>query len=484
MNSFTQPSTPPARAARVRVRRILALTLCGFLITACSEGDKHELTQTIEPDASVKNVVMICADTVRADVFYALAAGRPEATQWLNRSVNYKNAYAPAPWTIPSIGSILSGLSPAEHGGGEFSESIADLSRQVPTSVSQSVRTIPQALTDLGVKTGAFISHPFFAQNFGLDRGMKDKQLRRGWEKLLEHAFPWVNDRVAAEDPFMAYLHFMEAHDRHLARRPDLKPFIDAASPLALTVAQELGKAGACRGDSPLMCDRFKTYVAAVDDLLGALLQVLNYLDQNQLLDSTAVVFFSDHGEEFNEHLSQHRATGKDPRNVYGFGHGHSLYEEVLRVPLVVWHPTYPAREETQPFNLTLAGQLVGTWFGIAPTSKVVQLDQFQNNEGEAPALYASHIAYGPQRTAVIEQGKKLIYSHPEETYTYFDLRNDPLEQTPLSAGNELIWAMEPLLGDYLAVERLDQAERPEITDENLKALQSIGYLQGADDEQ
>ena len=43
---------------------------------------------------------------------------------------------------------------------------------------------------------------------------------------------------------------------------------------------------------------------------------------------------------------------------------------------------------------------------------------------------------------------------------------------------------METLLGDYLAVEGLDQGARPEITDESLKALQSIGYLQGADSDE
>lgn len=470
MKSLTKPATP--------IRVMFSIMLLS-LSSACSDQDSAAQAPIVQRDGAVENVVMICADTVRADVFYALAAARPEAGKWLSRAVAYKKAYAPAPWTIPSIASVLSGLSPAEHGGGQFSDAVADLSRQVPTSVSQSVRTLPQQLSDLGVKTGAFISHPFFAQNFGLDRGMKDKQLRRGWEKLIEHSIPWISDRAAAQDPFMAYVHFMEAHDRHLVARNELQPFIDAATPRALAVAEEIGKAGACRGHNDVMCDRFKTYVAAVDDLVGALLQILDELERKELLDRTAVVFFSDHGEEFNEHLDQHRAMGGDPRNVYGFGHGHTLFEEVLRIPLVVWHPTYAPREETKPFNLTLAGQLVGTWFGIAPASKVVSLDQF-GKEDAAP-LYASHIAYGPQRTAVIDGEKKLIFSHPEESYTYYDLREDPQELAPFKAGNELIWAMETLLGDYLAVEGLDQGARPEITDESLKALQSIGYLQGAD---
>ena len=82
----------------------------------------------------LRNLLLVCFDTVRADSFKLagiLQEGSP-AAKWANRAVRFENALAPAPWTVPSVASALTGLDPLRHGAGVFASPVANLDREIP----------------------------------------------------------------------------------------------------------------------------------------------------------------------------------------------------------------------------------------------------------------------------------------------------------------------------------------------------------------
>ena len=115
-----------------------------------------------------KNLIVICIDTVRYDSFLdpAIADG---LTPWLERAQIYDNAVAPAPWTIPSVVSLFTGRYPIEYGAGQFEPEVANLDTDLPRPLAPEALTLAEILVERHFHTGAFVSHPFFTADLGLD---------------------------------------------------------------------------------------------------------------------------------------------------------------------------------------------------------------------------------------------------------------------------------------------------------------------------
>jgi arylsulfatase A-like enzyme len=81
--------------------------------------------------------------------------------------------------------------------------------------------------------------------------------------------------------------------------------------------------------------------------------RILEALERREMLESSLVVVLSDHGEEFLDHVESERGQGEDPRDLYGIGHGHSLYDELLHVPLLWMGGAAPAGQRiAEQFSL------------------------------------------------------------------------------------------------------------------------------------
>ena len=431
----------------------------------------------------VRNAVVICLDTVRFDTF-ALAARSGPFRPWAERALRFSRVQAPAPWTLPSVASTLTGLWPRQHGAGRFLGEVADLSTMVPTAAGPGIRTLPQRLRAAGIRTAALTAHPLFDGPLGLERGFAELSVLERDQDVAAAARIWLDRRRDRRDDgrFFLYLHFLEAHDRHMVPAEEIDARLAEVPPRLRALAAAAAPARICTQLRDEYCRRFQLYVAAVASLQERVAGLLDGLARRGMLDHTAVLLYSDHGEEFLEHWGAGAQRAADPRGFYGFGHGHTLYQEVLHVPVLAWHPAAAGREVRAPASLVDVAPTLADWLGVgvpAGTFAGVSLARshhpgFDTRLPDRP-LFSSGIAFGPRQTAVVERGWKRIVQRRPEARVLFHLADDPGEKQPVSEPRQ-----ERRLDREIA--RYRNLHEPPATagrlgDEQIARLQALGYL-------
>lgn len=270
------------------------------------------------------NILLVVIDTVRADHVGCYGYERnttPNLDAFARESVLYRNAYATCSWTKPSTTSLLTGLDCRAHG---VLAAFDPLPPEAPY--------LPALLQERGYNTAGFSCNHWICEGDGYARGCADwwhyyglgtpLPLRdRGGEVddavAVNRAIPWIQ---SSNSPWFCYMHLMGGHaPYHLPARAD--DF----------------------GESPL--DQYDAKLRYVDRQLGRLLA--------EVPPNTVVIITSDHGEEFGEHG--------------GIGHGQTLHDEVIHVPLIIRWPGHEPRVETGLVGLDriapalLAGELPET---------------------------------------------------------------------------------------------------------------------------
>lgn len=430
----------------------------------------------------------------------------------LDSAQQYRNASSVAPWTIPSVASVLTGLYPLQHNAGLFDKQPANLSVDLPSALNESAVTLADILTEQQFRTAVFSAHPWITAKFGLAQGFENLHSRKGWQKVTEKSRDWLdqviepspvqanNEVQAIEQPagqakeaepaprFFAYLHFMEAHDWHLKNPEELQKRLAGVDPELRELLLEDSSEAACIDDeNSEICLRNQVYNLAVRELRTAIADILQGLEDRDLLKNTLVMVYSDHGEEFWQHKTQHEKL-TDPRGIYGFGHGHSLYEEMLHIPLVAWHPGIKGAVRSDLVSLIDVLPSALNWLGIeAPENQLPGMPLPAGTDGQRETedprvVYASGIAYGPEGIAVREGQLKSIMRFPDEDFQYFDLSRDPMELRPTKS-DRLTMRFDTLTGDYIDMKKESIAFRPEVDEQTLEHLKSIGYLQGVEEQ-
>lgn len=471
------------------------LVLCTAILLGCMQT-------TLAAAAPPENLLLICADTVRYDVFEALNQRGDTFSRFQNKGLSYKNAQSAAPWTLPSVATVLTGEYPNQHGAGLFSGEFANLDDTLPTPLNPDSETLAQTLLNQDFKTQLITAHPFFVAGFGIDAGFKQIDQRRGWEKLVQvlskaldkfaHKSNIVgtNPQAAPETAgnaelpqkkvnkkrFFAYLHTMEPHEWHTKDKQTRAEFQHKAPSWLRDFAVSIAPAATCKDET--MCDKWVTYVAAVYETRLALTEVFNQLESRSLLDETLIVFYSDHGEEFYDHKEYAQELAEDPRGFYGKGHGQSLFQELIHVPLWVMSPNINSGSVSEIVSLKSVKPAIEYWLGLSGNTQS-PLPQADTDKGAKHGIAISTaIAYGSHQTSARLGDEKGIYFEEGERLEGYNLSEDPFEDSP-SKEQQYIFAIEPTIIDYL--ESQPQAEKGEVSvsNESLEKLKAIGYLQG-----
>jgi arylsulfatase A-like enzyme len=463
----------------------IGLALAGLCILLCAAA-----CGTAVPRPR-PNIVIVCLDTVRFDTFFLPETGRSadRLTPWLQRAVVMRRAMTTASWTVPAIASFLTGLYPPAHGAGRFPTPSARLDRDQPSALASNVRTMGEMLKDHQYQTAAFVSHPWFEANYGLNRGFDALSLNSDDSQLVSLATSWIDDRNKKADrepdaprhPFLLYLHWMGAHGAY----EDLpgRPQAQALDPSLRARLIATAASNTCSDESSEFCRRYVEYAVRVLRLRTLLAGLLQQLGERTLLGNTIVVAFADHGEEFGEHAAEERQRAADPRSSYGRGHGHSLYQELLHVPLVIWNPDLRAARSDRLTSLVDVVPSLLEWIG-APNDRAgfdgVSMSDPGQSAGRSSSrvLFASGIAYGPGQIAALRGNDKLLRFLSSGETVAFDLEKDPGERRPTDPRG--ISGVVPLLSSY---QTLEQAARPpsqtfEIPAEVHERLRALGYLQ------
>ena len=289
-----------------------------------------------EPGPSVPPSVVLCViDTLRADHLGAYGDERgltPHLDALARESVVFESASAPAPWTLPSVASILTSTFPCEHA------TVVDGDR-----IPDATPTLAELLRDAGYQTASFFESPYAGSMSGLDRGFA--QAEQNFDTGRKTAGQRIDELLPG--PFFLYVHTTDPHDPyheshlgpafaggHEARQAingDLQR-LRSLTRADWSAKREIGSTDNSADQQRAMQslrerreDILLLYakdVAQADERLGTLVAALK---ERGLFEDTLFILVSDHGEEFDEHG--------------GWQHDHSAYEELLHVPLLVHLP-------------------------------------------------------------------------------------------------------------------------------------------------
>jgi len=444
------------------------------------------------------NVVFVCIDTLRAD--HLSAYGYPQPTtprlaELARRGMLFERAQAAAPWTVPSVGSLLTALYPGEHGAAVDGE-IRQLDEQTPAQLRPEVQSLGDLFHEAGLRTALLSGNPYLWGRFqrGFDLAVAE---RRTAAELTDRAVAWL--AAAPEKPFFLYLQYMDLHQP--TEPPPLYAgrFETAAQRRENSGAEPGARLGAKpsdqsferqsdlgdRGFRSFRAEKIARYDGAllyVDAEIGRLLDALAQLGRQ---GDTLVVVTADHGEEFWDHAEAERHMGADPRGIWGVGHGHTLFQELLHVPLIVAGPGFPAgrRVSCGVSLLDVAPTLLAALgVPLRPEMRGTSLARFRGGDGAAcPAepLVAESTAYGPESRALLWRGWKVIEREGAGPALY-DLARDPGERHDLAGCRpRTLAALSGLLAHELAPHRRRPGDVLPPDLETARQLRSLGYLGG-----
>lgn len=445
------------------------------------------------------NLVLIVSDAMRQDVLgcYGGAARTPNLDRLAGEGVVFDNAYSTSPWTPPSAVSIFTGSYATSY-------PCSTLTRTLQILVPGEEILLAEALAQQGYETAlknenvqASLHNCF--QGFELlDRAgigaeltdeTRDAIARITGDAPIGNLFYQQSYHLLAhllnlpEGTNFFFAHWMLApHEPYRPVEKFAKRIVVDKSRLTHPAERYSARRnieGELNDEEARYLEaRYLAEVESVDERVGYVYQILEH---RKLLESTYFVFTADHGELFGEH-------GR-------FGHGIDYFEDILRVPLIIYGPGLPAgtRVET-PVSLVDLAATLGDLLG-AEYDNTMQGESFKDlavgrSEKTRP-LYFDDVREHTSVDALLENGFKLVAMR-DSTYQLYDLANDPGELRDVAGAHEArIGEMLPkLLAHREANQRrltanlilLDGTGKAQLSDQEREELQkklnSLGYIQ------
>jgi choline-sulfatase len=419
------------------------------------------------------NVVLISVDTLRADHLETYGYARetaPNIARLAERGVVFRNAYAPAPWTLPSMASVHTGLYSYQHAAMHWDARVSD-----------ELATLAETLKNNFYATIGVLSIPWLSAAHGFAQGFDVfDQSEPGGDPdavsspaLTQKAMRYL--KLYGKKKFFLWIHYLDPHYSYV-RHPEYG-YADQYDGLLPAVLEHEHlnrvKGRLSTADLRYILDVYDEEISFTDAAIGRILQALRELG---LADHTIVVLTADHGEEFLE---------RDK-----IGHGKTLYQELIHVPLVIAGAIPTAFRgldsnkavETRSLGRTILN-LCGARRAVFPG--VDLLEQPKGDEPQTQGLVFSEGSYAEgedgRRQAVISLPWKLIRSLDDGSYELYDLRDDRQEKRNLFAGGN---AEQREAGALLARELqafgsgVRSRVRPAApTEEEIRKLRSLGYL-------
>ena len=390
---------------------------------------------TAKPRASPANVLVIVLDGASALRMSAYGYPRettPVIAAFAKESVVFDAAVSQAVYTIASVGSFITGQYPERHQSVSFAD-------RLPASAV----TLPGLLTLGGLETAGFAGNKVVSSVFGLDRGYQEffeawraPDYKGHGESVTRLVVDWLERKRS--ERFFAYVHYREPHFPYVPPPPfDTQFAAPAVFPrgiLAWGTMEDLNRAAASgKSPAPAVVLRvrglYEGNLAYADAQVGVLLEKVKALG---LWEKTAIVITADHGEALFEHGY--------------FGHNTQLYEESLRVPLIIRVPGVGARRlspvvelvDLAPTVLELAGVNESRAAREMAGRSLVPLLRGESLP-ERPAY--SRTLWDKPRYSVRDARFKLIWDSRTGATELYDLTADPAERRNAVSDHPLVTA-------------------------------------------
>lgn len=463
------------------------------------------------PSVNRPNLVLITCDALRADYCspYGGEISTPAMASIANAGTNFDAAYSLAPWTVPSMfGMFSSTYPPALMPDAPFETWLKQVTKyRMPTGQS----LLAERLRDTGYSTAAYVGNPLLDDTTGILRGF---DVTYGWPSQVPypkgpfamtpgmHAIvsqltgrnqalpPFDSTRIlrrtavaylrsVAREPFFLWVHIMDPHDPYdppseFRSTKGPWPLFGLAAPYWGTPQRdERGNIVVETEHQAYVRTLYQGEIAYADACIEAILNELETFGGDR---NTFVCFVADHGEELWDHDR--------------YGHGHSLYDELVHVPMMFSGPGIVRQSIDQPAST----------IDIMPTlAALMNVDADPNWRGHdlSPLLLQSQetprspvIAQATNRNAwpdvlrMYRDGQwKLIDTLGKGPTALYDMHNDPLEQNNLLNTHpeivaELTIALEEWELEFPPAYNLTDDSNDAVPEaEMLENLRSLGYI-------
>ncbi len=451
-----------------------------------------------EPEPARPNIVLVSIDSLRPDHLGCYGYGRatsPRIDQLAAEGVRFESALSTSSWTLPAHAAMFTGLYDSTHGLSDNGLRLAP-----------EHRTLAEELKSQGYHTAGFFGGPYLHPTFGLGDGfdvyrscmttvaanLSEEDLRRESRsptgrshdditgpRTAEEVATWSASRPP-DRPYFLFVHLWDVHYDFIPPAPYDRMF-DPDYSGSIDGRNFMGRpevhARMEKRDLDHVLALYDGEIRFTDDILG---QILDGLRAKGMLDNTLVIVTADHGEEFFEHGSK--------------GHQKTLFDEVVKVPLVMhWPGVLPAgRTVADQVRLVdiLPSALAASGARKRPTTAGRDILPLARGETLAPTsalleLHADKREFRALRTRelkVIRYGRRPDGRElPNQAYA---LAGDPRELTPLqetsterigAAFGQLDTALESAraLRNYLGA----RATSADIDPELERKLRETGYL-------
>ena len=487
-----------------------SLTALGFLALALSvvyaAVPGYRLLQDDTTAAAPgPNIILITLDTTRADHLGCYGYG-PKTSPFLDslaaKGTLYEDAYTTATWTLPAHTSLFTGMMPTVHGVG-YSNFF----------VSPSLQTLAELLRDKGYTTGGFIGGPFLISDFNINQGFEyyDEQLdphstlkrlalfraasmalrsnlwntdgQRRADEINGQLFPYL-DWLKGRGSFFLFVNYFDPHEPYdppaIARRElgiqtsmsghIRQYFIDKSTGVARHRDGTLMTAEEFRQLQSL----YDGEIRFLDDQLSLLWRKL---ESNGLLENTIVILTGDHGESIGEHQF--------------LDHGHTLYQEQVRIPMIVLGPDRwdGGHRFSAPVEITDIFPTVLRFAGITPPEGIqgrtlrtlLDKDMFVRTvlaELDADP-HPRYKAFNRSLRMILQARTKLLEpsAGPPELY---DLIQDPGELNNAASGKaEAADQLRRQMNDHFRVfGTMRHQGKGEMDPETREKLKALGYIE------
>ena len=317
------PLTPPPSTERrtplrpFKISAPICATIAAALVaSACARSERPS------------DVVVIVLDTTRADRLSVYGHDRPVSPNldaFARDSVVYERAWSTASWTLPSHASLLTGQYPTAHGAHITPFTDDDSNGKNPAHLRESAVTLAELLAERGYRTAAFAGAGWLSPEFGLLQGyeVRDAENNRTLpaKVISDRAISWLSS-LDDDEPMHLLLNYFDPHwpydpeppfDRFAAGKEHIQiPTLGDLFSGATATSEQMDK----------MLDLYDGEIAYMDHHVG---RVLDALRSSGRYEDALIVVIADHGELFGEHGD--------------LGHGAWLWEELMRIPLIVHYP-------------------------------------------------------------------------------------------------------------------------------------------------
>ena len=398
----------------------------------------HSRIKRINPDEYLNtsnkpdlNVIILTVDCLRNSQLSYNGYFR-ETTPFLDSIRGSKfTAISSAPWTYPSVASILTGLYPHTHG--------ASLSGKVKNfdnprefiKMKKDILTLPEILFLLGYRTyfGTAIAVAFYPLRGRVVPPKQKATYYNRAEELLEDLNKWISK---SDKPFFAYVQLGDLHGplnppnsfRNFFGEVKNHPNIDFWD-FRRRIEQSGKKFQEYKENRLLLYDNTLRYVDY------SIEQFHSFLEDSGLIDSTVLIITADHGEEFWEHTELEAKNFYDPRGFHGVGHGHNVFNEVIEVPLILSGPKIQNKRYGKLVSTIDIMPTILDLLGVNHKLSFDGLNLFESKEKRA--LLSEAVSHGYEKKALVMGGFKLIYSKHDGIAWVFDLEKDSEEQNPIT---------------------------------------------------